>query len=164
MVPKSKFLSKFPISKWSFVNLELFKSLELIKYIIYSHRTETLMLERLGANVPSSTKVHNWCHDDDNVLMSPSFFFPTFHNPTYTHKGVFFSHCSIILRTPCIILPLHLHVVALPCNLSYFYIFTLLLCFIVICIFKFHHALSTSLGFFFFFFYMFHFSMLFLAL
>ncbi len=51
--------------------------------------------------------------------------------------------------TSCIILPLHLHVIALPCSLSYFYIFTLLLRSIVICIFKFHHALSTSLGCFF---------------
>ncbi len=33
MIPKSKFLSKFPISKWSFVNYELFKSPKLTKYI-----------------------------------------------------------------------------------------------------------------------------------
>ncbi len=33
MIPKSKFLSKFSIHKWSFVNYELFKSLELTKYI-----------------------------------------------------------------------------------------------------------------------------------
>ncbi len=115
VIPKSKFFSKFSISKWSFVNLELFKSSKLSKYNIHSHRTGTLMLKRLGGNIPSSTKVHTWCHDGDNVLMSPScalcshhpcfvqktflvsaFFFPSFHNPTYTHNGIFFS----LLHTP----------------------------------------------------------------
>ncbi len=43
VVLNSKTNSKFSISKWSFVNWRLFKSLELTKYIIYSHRTKTLM-------------------------------------------------------------------------------------------------------------------------
>lgn len=43
-----------------------------------------------------------------------------------------FFHCYTILHTPCIILPLHLHIVALPCTLSYFCIFTLMVCSIVI--------------------------------
>jgi hypothetical protein len=151
VVPKSKFFSKFPISKWSFVNLGLFKSLELTKYIIYSHRTKTLMLQRLGGDIPSSTKVHTWCHVDDNVLMSPSRAICS-HHSCFVRKNIFnfnvffsivpqsyihtqwhyFSHCSTILHIPCIILHLHIHIVALPCNLSYFYIFTLLLRSIVI--------------------------------
>ncbi len=35
VVLKSKFLSKFPIFKWSFVNCGLFKNMELTKYMIY---------------------------------------------------------------------------------------------------------------------------------
>ncbi len=35
VVPKSKFLSKFPIFKRSFVNCGLFKNMKLIKYMIY---------------------------------------------------------------------------------------------------------------------------------
>jgi hypothetical protein len=131
VVPKSKFFSKLPISKWSFVNLGLFKSLELTKYIIYSHRIETLILQRLGCDIPSSTKVHTWCHVDDNVLMSPSsalcshhpcfvqktfsistFFFPSFHNPTYTHSDVIFpiapqSYIHPALSCICIFTLLH---------------------------------------------------------
>ncbi len=34
VIPKSKFQSKFPISKWSFVNFGLFKSSKLTKYIL----------------------------------------------------------------------------------------------------------------------------------
>jgi hypothetical protein len=35
MAHESKFISKFQITKWSFVNFELFESLELTKYIIW---------------------------------------------------------------------------------------------------------------------------------
>jgi hypothetical protein len=173
MVPKSMFLSKFPISKWSFVNLGLFKSLELTKYIIYSHRTKTLMLEKLGGNVPSSRKVHTWCHDDDNVLMSPSCALCSNH-PCFVQKNIFsfgvlfsiipqsylhtqwrsFFHCSTILRTPCIILPLHLHIPSRSINIIGLFFYRLYmftsLCFSLLCSFLLvhgdHHPLVEGLS------------------
>ncbi len=42
MAPIWKFFFNFPISKWSIVNFELFKSLELIKYMIHVISQENL--------------------------------------------------------------------------------------------------------------------------
>ncbi len=41
VVLKSKFFLKSPVSKWSFVNFELFKSQELTKYMITCYLVHT---------------------------------------------------------------------------------------------------------------------------
>ncbi len=115
-----------------------------------------------------TTKVHTWCHDDDNVLMSPSCAlcshhpcfvqktflvsmssFPSFHNPTYTHNDVLFSIApqSYVHHTlSCLGIFTLLHFLVI-----YFIFASSHYCCILLwlCTFTFHHASSTSLGCFF---------------
>jgi hypothetical protein len=54
VIPKSKFLSKFPISKWSFVNCGLFKSMELTKYMIYDITYDIMPINRYEKQLSTS--------------------------------------------------------------------------------------------------------------